>query len=590
MSIVLIPFLVPLAVAAVLVAIERVLPARLPDALAILAAVASTAAAAWLAVRAFDAPIVYWFGGWRIVDHAAIGINFAVGPAGALVAAFASLLFLASFVFSWGYFDQAAARYYALMLVFQGALVGFSLTGDIFNMFVFFELMSVAAFAVTACKLEASSIEGALNFTIMTMIGSFLFLSGIGMLYARTGALNLAQIGRAVEAASTDPAVTMAFVLVMTGLLIKGAIVPFHFWLADAHAVAPSPVCVIFSGIMVPMALFGIGRLYWTVFPASPIAASLMHGLLLYLGVTSAVLGGCACLMQRHLKRMLAFSTVSHMGIMLAGLATLSASGAAGFLLYLLGHGLVKGTLFMLTGVMMSRHGEVDEVALRGKGRDLPVCGVAFAVCGLLLAGMPFGTMAFGHGVIDHALESRSALISPLLMFGAALTGAAVLRATGRMFLGLGRSPGQESASKTKHEREKLRAVLLLLAPPVGLLLFALIIGDLSIADVIARAAGFYTDHHAYAGLVLDGVRAAGTVADLKQSGRWLGWSGTALAFIIAAFELNRAKLPQLLLRAADTPTVPVLVLINRMHTGRVGDYTLWVFVGLTLFAVVVWW
>ncbi|HWE79739.1 MAG TPA: proton-conducting transporter membrane subunit [Pseudolabrys sp.] len=590
MSIVLIPLLLPLGTAALLLAAEHLMPRRGPDALAILASAAGTVMAALLVVRTLDAPIVYWFGGWQIVGHAAIGISFVVGPAGALIAAFSSLLFLASFVFSWGYFDQAPARYYALMLIFLGALVGFCLSGDIFNMFVFFELMSVAAFAVTAYKLEASGIEGALNFTIMTMIGSFLLLAGIGMVYARTGALNLAQIGRAVEGAPADPAVTMAFVLIMGGLMIKGAIMPFHFWLADAHAVAPSPVCVIFSGIMVPMALFGVGRIYWTVFQPSPIASNLMHDLMLYLGITSAVLGGCACLMQRHLKRMLAFSTVSHMGIMLAGLASLTASGAAGFLLYLLGHGLVKGALFMLTGVMMSRHGEVDEVALRGKGRDLPLCGIAFATSGLLLAGLPFGTMAFGHGVIDHALEDRGLWVSLLLTFGAALTGAAVLRATGRMFLGLGRNTGQESSSSTKHEQEKDRSLLLLLAPAIGFLVFALVTADLPIHDVIARAAGFYTDGHAYAALVLQGAQPGPNGADLTESGSWLGWCGIVVALVIAAFELNRDRLPKPLLRAADAPSVPVLLLINRMHTGRVGDYALWAFFGLTLFAGVIWW
>jgi multicomponent Na+:H+ antiporter subunit D len=590
MAIVLIPLLLPLGMAALMLAAEHIMPRRGPDLLAMLAAAGVTAAAGWLSVRALDAPLVYWFGGWQIVDHAAIGIDFAVGPAGALVAAFAGLLFFASFAFSWSYFDEAAARYYALMLIFLAALVGFCLSGDIFNMFVFFELMSVAAFAVTAYKLEASGIEGALNFTIMTMIGSFLLLAGIGMLYARTGALNLAQIGRALEGAPADPAVTMAFVLVMAGLMVKAAIMPFHFWLPDAHAVAPSPVCVIFSGIMVPMALFGVGRIYWTVFQPSPIASDLVRGLMLYLGITSAVLGGCACLMQRHLKRMLAFSTVSHMGIMLAGLASLTASGAAGFLLYLLGHGLVKGALFMLTGVMMSRHGDVDEVALRGRGRDLPLCGAAFAISGLLLAGLPFGTMAFGHAVIDHALEDRGLWMSLLLMFGAALTGAAVLRATGRMFLGLGRNTGQEGSSSSKHEGEKDRSLLSLLAPAIGLLTLAVVTRYLPIDHVIARAAAFYTDRHAYAALVLDGTRLGLKGADLTESGTWLGWCGIVIALVIAAFELNRDKVPKPLLHAADAPSVPVLLLINRMHTGRVGDYALWTFFGLVLFAIVTWW
>jgi multicomponent Na+:H+ antiporter subunit D len=198
--------------------------------------------------------------------------------------------------------------------------------------------------------------------------------------------------------------------------------------------------------------------------------------------------------------------------------------------------------------------------------------------------------MAFGHGVIDHALEDRGLWVSLLLTFGAALTGAAVLRATGRMFLGLGRNTGQESSSSTKHEQEKDRSLLLLLAPAIGFLVFALVTAYLPIDDVIARAAGFYTDGHAYAALVLQGAQPGPNGADLTESGSWLGWCGIVVALVIAAFELNRDRLPKPLLRAADAPSVPVLLLINRMHTGRVGDYALWAFFGLTLFAGVIWW
>ena len=120
--------------------------------------------------------------------------------------------------------------------------------------------------------------------------------------------------------------------------------------------------------------------------------------------------------------------------------------------------------------------------------------------------------------------------------------------------------------------------------------MFALATRYVPIEDVIARAAGFYTDRHAYAALVLDGTRLGLNGAGLTESGTWLGWCGSIVALVIAAFELNRDKLPKPMLRIADAPSVPVLLLIDRMHTGRIGDYALWTFFGLTVFAVVTWW
>ena len=129
-------------------------------------------------------------------------------------------------------------------------MAGFCLTGDIFDLFVWFELMGVSAYALTAYRPEERGpVQGALNFAITNSIGAYLSLSGIGLIYGRTGALNMAQIGRDITRHRPDGLVVVAFVLILMGLLIKSAIVPFRFWLADAHAVAPTPVCVLFSGV-----------------------------------------------------------------------------------------------------------------------------------------------------------------------------------------------------------------------------------------------------------------------------------------------------------------------------------------------------
>src|SRR5207247_2029244 len=138
---------------------------------------------------------------------------------------------------------------------------------DLFNIFVFFELMGAAAFALTAYRADRPGpLQGALNFAVTNSLAAFLILGGIGLLYGRTGALNLAQVGEALARRRSDGLVVVAFLLLVVGFLIKAGAVPFHFWLSDAYAVAPIPVCVLLSGAMSDLGIHAIARLYWDVF------------------------------------------------------------------------------------------------------------------------------------------------------------------------------------------------------------------------------------------------------------------------------------------------------------------------------------
>ncbi len=383
------PVVLPLAVAAILLALGHLVPAVASKVVAIVAALAVAVLSLWLAVAAEAGTLVYWFGGWTPRPEVTLGIAFAIDPASGGFACFVALLFVASFVFAWGFFDEVSTTFHVMMLLFLAALQGFCLTRDLFNLFVWFEVMSVAAFALTGFTRKKSALAGALSFTICNSLASMCMLAGIGLLYARSGTLDFATMGAMIAKSGHDPVLVGGFCLVSTALLIKAAVVPFHFWLSDAHAVAPSPVSVIFSGCMVPSALFIWTKLLVQVFAGSPDVLSIVHGLLLTLGCVTAVVGGIMAWSQRHLKRLLAFSTISHIGIMMTGVASLAPVGLAGLMVYVVGHGLVKAALFMLVGVLLATRASVDELDLRGLGQGLFPAGLLTALAALLLGGAP---------------------------------------------------------------------------------------------------------------------------------------------------------------------------------------------------------
>ena len=561
------PVALPLLAAALLLALGSALPRRGPDLVAILVALAVAGLGLLLALR--DDPAPTWFGGWTPEHGVPLGIAFAADLAGSAMAVLLGLLFAACFVFAWGYFEAVRAQFHVLMLVFLGAMAGFCLTRDLFNLFVWFEVMSVTAFALTAYHLEGSGLEGALNFTVTNTLGSMLMLGGIGLLYLRLGMLDMAALGAAAAGRGPDPVLAAGFCLLTAALLIKAAIVPFHFWLADAHAVAPSPVSVIFSGAMVAMGVFGLARLSATVFAGVP-AAEAARGLLAWLGIATAVLGGTACLQQRHIKRLLAFSTISHTGIQLAGLALRPAAGLAGSLAYMVGHGLAKAALFMVAGILLSACGGIDEIGLRGRGRAVWPAGLAFLLGGVLLAGAPFGLLDAGTAMIDAAGGGK--VTAPLLL-GAALTGGAVLRATGRVFLGWGEVAGEEEHAPTEEEREKPnRPLWLMLAPAALLLALAVGLGPFG-QDLALRAA--------------DGLRGApGPTAPPAPPHPWLPWLALSLAFLIAGWDLGRRHLPRRLVALVQGVSGPGFAALDRLHSGLVGDYVAAILAGLALLAL----
>ncbi|MDP8968957.1 MAG: NADH-quinone oxidoreductase subunit D [Actinomycetota bacterium] len=588
---------IPLIGATGLLAVAPVLPWRARHLSAVAVAAATTAVLVVLATA--DQLLVHWFGGWAPVRGLAIGVGFVVDPIGAGTAALAAFLAAAAFVFSWRYFEAVGALYHTLMLLFTAGMVGFALTGDLFNLFVFFELLTTSAYALTAYHIEQRGpLQGSLNFAVTNTIGAFLLLHGIGFLYGRTGALNLAEIGRALATASPDATLLTAFLLISVGLFIKAAIIPFHFWLPDAHAVAPSSVSVLLSGVMIQLGLYGWARVYWTVF-AGPFGGH-AHGLrsvILVLGAATAILGGVMALAQFQLKRLLAFSSVSHAGLILIGVGLLDAHALAGAGLYTLSHGAIKGALFLLVGILLYQHNSVKEAVLRGRGRRQPVTAAAFVIAGLALAGLPpFGT-ALGRQLIEEPASHHGfGWIAVVFLVAEVLTAGAVLRAAGRVFLGWGPVIERDVAEDVEdeappdrveegEERHPGRAPAVMVGPAVVLVVAALLVGVWPpLAQTAVAAAERFVDPVAYHSAVLDAVPhplpAPSGSTGLSGKAALLGLTASVAAAATALVALFRDRVPSSV-RAPLAGAVEVpLGVLRGLQSGHVGDYVAWLILG----------
>jgi multicomponent Na+:H+ antiporter subunit D len=583
---------VPLLVAAALAGLWPVVHRRLADAVAIATAAAVTGLCAALLARSAGGVVVYWFGGWTPRDGMAIGVAFAVDPVGAGLATLAGVLAVAALVYSWRIFEAVGTLYHALMLVFLAAIVGFCLSGDLFNIFVFYELLSVAAYALAGYHTEdPGSLRGALNFAITNTVGGFVLLAGIALLYGRTGALNLAQIGQTLAAAPADRLVVVAFLLLMVGFFVKAAVVPFHFWLADAYALAPVPVGVLFAGVVSELGLYAVARVYWTVFSGPLADGGGLRAALLVGATATALLGGVMCVLQHHLARMLAYATVSHVGLTLAGFALLAPEGLAGAVLYLVADGLVKGALFVSIGLVQHHLRDVRELELQGRGRNLPWAAALMAVGALGLAGVPpFGTFR-GKALMEEAAAAAGhPWLTVLFVAVAALTSAALLRAAARVFFGMG-VPRLDALRRRTRAAPHPHIHTTLIGPAVLLLAGALALGLWpGLAGRVEAAAERFTDRPAYAAAVLEGAtgehattvrRPGGSLAVPAALAGLSALLGAALA--LAALRPRRRPAGRLT-RAAGRVWAPTATVLRDLHSGNVGDSVAWLVVGLAGF------
>jgi multicomponent Na+:H+ antiporter subunit D len=278
---------------------------------------------------------------------------------------------------------------YAALLLCLTGLLGMTATGDVFNLFVFLEISSIATYTLIAMGTDRRALHASFRYLIMGSVGATFIVIGIGMLYMVTGTLNMADLADRIPAlANRTVSVALAFLVVGIGL--KLALFPLHLWLPDAYTFAPSAVTAFLASTATKVAVYVMARFLFTVFgPVFSFEIMAIDRLLLPLCLLGILAGSLRAIQQSNVKRLLAFSSVAQIGYVLLGLSLASLTGVTAGILHIFNHALMKGSLFLVMGCVVYRVGSANLNAMKGLGRRMPWTMAAFVAGGLSLVGVP---------------------------------------------------------------------------------------------------------------------------------------------------------------------------------------------------------
>lgn len=378
------PMLLPMLGAALSIVASRSAALQRIVGIVVLAAVAVLAGVLLVATDR-QGPIVAELGGWP----APVGISLVADRLSALLLLVSTLVTLAVLVYA---IDQritdlgrstASTTFHPMYLMLCAGVSLAYLTGDLFTLFVAFELMLTASYVLITRRTGANRIRAGMTYVTVSLLSSLLFLTAVALIYAATGTVNLADLaGRMGELPPGLQTVLGMMLLVVFG--IKAAIVPMHFWLPDSYPNAPGPVAALFAGLLTKVSFYALLRTQTLLFPREE-----PWTLMLVLSVATMLVGVLGALAQNDLNRLLSFLLVSHIGFLLYGLAVFDAAGVSGAALYAAHHITVLATLFLVSGLITRRTGTVALDRMGGLLRTSPGLAILFAIPALTLAGVP---------------------------------------------------------------------------------------------------------------------------------------------------------------------------------------------------------
>jgi multicomponent Na+:H+ antiporter subunit D len=380
----LIPILIPLVTGILLLALWGLRgPQRIVSVLGSLLHVAASIVLL-LEVRTSGIQLAY-SGSWP----APIGITFAVDTFGALMVLIAAILGLCGVIFSVVTTDEESdsAGYYPMVQFLLLGVVGSFTTGDLFNLFVWFEVMLISSFVLLSLGGGKARLTGTLKYVVLNLLSSIIFLSAIGLMYGFYGTLNFADLSLAVSQFEGEyhPAPVL-MILFFIAFAIKSGLFPFYFWLPASYHLPHPAVSAIFSGLLTKVGVYAMIRLLTLIF-FSELDGS--QNLILLMAGLTMVTGVFGALSQNGFRRILSFHIVSQIGYMLMGLGIATVMGLAGGIFYMCHHMLVKANLFFIAGAVEHERSTGSLKKLGGLFGQLPFLGILFLISAFSLAGLP---------------------------------------------------------------------------------------------------------------------------------------------------------------------------------------------------------
>ena len=348
-------------------------------------------------------------------------------------------------------------------LLLVGGLAGIVLTGDLFNLFVFLEIVGLTTYALIASDRSGASAYASLKYLVLGTVGASLYLVGVGYVFLATGTLNMVDLQTQIveQASYTDPLIQASFAFIVAGFALKIALFPVHTWQPDAYQRAPDSVTAFVAALVSTAGAYALIRVTYTVFTVDFLAANeaITTGLLVVSGV-SILAGSVLATMQSDLKRMFAYSSVAQFGMIAAAVALANETALLGGLIHLVGHGLLKFGLFLGVGLLALGYGarRIEDVA--SIARSAPYTSGAIAVLGLALVGIPpsigfLGKWYIGVGAVESSMAGGGSAgigIAVVIFISTLFTLAYVARLIERFyFAGVG-LPGGGDAGADAHD------------------------------------------------------------------------------------------------------------------------------------------
>jgi multicomponent Na+:H+ antiporter subunit D len=425
------------------------------------------AGAAVLVDGAMAGPLVVHMGGWQ----APVGITLVADLLSSLLLLISLITVLAVFVFAIGQprNDKSAFYFHPLYLLLTAGVSASFLTGDLFNLFVAFEVMLSVSYVLITLGGRRDQVRSGMTYVVINLAASTLLVATVAFIYASTGSLNMADVAERIQLVPPGLRNALGAMLFIT-FGIKAAIFPLFFWLPDSYPTAPVTVTAVFAGLLTKVGVYAIIRTQTLIFPGGDGAA-----IVLAVAATTMVVGVFGAIAQDDIKRILSFHIVSQIGYMLFGLGLYSVAGLAAGIFYMIHHIPVKTALFLVGGLIESMTGTGALHRLGGLVRRSPLAAAAFLIAGMSLAGIPPLSGFFGKLVLVQAgVDARAWTVTGISLAVSLLTLFSMTKIWAGVFWG---DPDEEPPLESARGTHPLRAPWLMNVATLGLAAVTIAVG-----------------------------------------------------------------------------------------------------------------